>query len=348
MSNASSLGTTRAETVEPTARGSLLRTEVLRLRSRRMVRVLLGLGVLAFVAGILIASTQYAKPSAAGLARAIDRRAQVVADSERNRQQCLSSVGTPQGPPTKDQCGPPLRPEDVGGVENFIDKRPFTLGQQGRAGVLGVSAAVAGLAFLIGATYVGAEWSTRSMVALLFWEPRRRRVMVSKLTVLVTATAALGLLGEAAWLFAARGLAASRGITAVPHGLWGQLIGSAARGVLLVVLFALLGFGIANLVRNTAAALGVGFVYFAVLENVLRVIRPHWQPWLVTDNAVALITHGGLRLAFNEGFVDGRGIYQATGHEVVVSNVHGALVLGVVTAVVAVLGVVLFTRRDLN
>ena len=39
--------------------------------------------------------------------------------------------------------------------------------------------------FLIGATWIGAEWSSRSIVALLFWVPQRMRVMGTKIAVLV-------------------------------------------------------------------------------------------------------------------------------------------------------------------
>ncbi len=331
----------------PALRGSLLRAEALRIRSRQMVRILLVLGALGLLAGILIASTQFAKPSAAGLADAKVRAEQVLADTGRGRQLCLNAVGTPTGPPSKDQCGPPLTLQDIGGAEAFIDKRPFSLSGQGRGGVLGVAAAAAGLAFLLGATYVGAEWSSRSMVALLFWEPRRRKVMATKLTVLVALTALLGAVAEAVWLAAAQLLATTRGTGANPHGLWGELIGSAGRGVLLVVLVGLLGFGVANLLRNTAAAFGVGFVYFAVVENALRVLRPRWQEWLITDNAVALLQHGGLRLFVSDTVVDARGGFQTT-RQLHLTNLHGGLVIAAATAVVVLTGVVLFTRRDLD
>lgn len=337
----------RAPAQEPALRGSLLRAEGLRIRSRRMVRVLLALGALGLLGGIIIASTQFAKPSAAGLADAKVRAEQILSESNRGRQQCLSSVGTPSGPPSKDQCGPPLTLQDIGGVEALVDKRPFSLAVQGRGGVLGVAGAAAGLAFLIGATYVGAEWSSRSMVALLFWEPRRRKVMATKVTVLVALTALLGAVAEAVWLAAARLLATTRGTAATPHGLWGELIGSAGRGVLLVVLVGLLGFGVANLLRNTAAALGVGFVYFAVVENALRVLRPRWQEWLITDNSVALLHHDGLRLFINDTVVDARGGVQ-TSRLLHLTNLHGGLVMAAATAVVVLVGVVLFSRRDLD
>lgn len=155
-------------------------------------------------------------------------------------------------------------------------------------------------------------------------------------------TALLGAVAEAVWLAAAQLLATTGGTGAHPPGLWGQLIGSAGRGVLLVVL---LGFGVANLLRNTAAAFG--FVSFATVENVLRALRPRWQEWLITDNAVALLQHGGLRLFVSDAVVDNRGGFQTT-RQLDLTNLHGALVIGAVTAVVVLVGVVLFSRRDLD
>lgn len=328
-------------------RGSLLRAEARRFRSRRMVRVLLALALLGLLAAVAIASTQFAKPSAAGLADAARQRDQVAAQQRQFRAQCLAGT-PPDGVPVEAYCGPEQTADDLGTVEDFIAKRPFTMDSAGRAGVLGVAAATAALAFLLGATYVGAEWSTRSMVALLFWEPRRLVVMASKLTVLVGATALLGVLAEGLWLLAARVLAAARGTTAVPQHLTSELLTSAGRGVVLVVLFALLGFGIANLLRNTAAAFGFAFVYFAILETVLRQVRPAWQPYLLTDSAVALLLKGGNKVFVDQGYVDARGFYVATGREIMVSNLHGAVVLAVVSLAVVALGVLLFTRRDLD
>ena len=280
----------------PPGAGALLAAESLRLWSRRLVRVLLMLGAVGYLAALLLASTQYAQPSAAGLADATARRQQVLAQQEQYRQDCLTQVGTAQGPPTVEQCGPQLTADDIGRIQDFIDKQPFTLNREGRGGVLVVAAATAVFAFLLGATYVGAEWSSRSMVALLFWEPRRYRVMAVKLAVLTGVAAALGVLSQGVWLLAARVLAATRGTTSsTPTHLWTQLTAASGRGVLLVVLVALLGFAVANLIRNTAAAFGAGFVYFAIVENVIRAVRPAWQPWLLSDNAVALVTHGGHR-----------------------------------------------------
>ncbi len=135
----------------------------------------------------------------------------------------------------------------------------------------------------------------------------------------------------------------------LPDGFYGDLFAQQGRAILLVVFTGLLGFVIANLVRNTGAALGVGFVYFAVVENAVRIFRSSWQEWLLTDNAAALVLTGGHRIfIFGEGFVDEQGAFVDSGREVLLTNVHGGLVLGIATAVLVGLGVVLFARRDLH
>lgn len=335
--------------------GSLLRAETRRLWSRRMVQVLLALSALGFLGGAALASTQYAQASPAVQADAERRLAETVAESEQYRQQCLAQGSVPDdafpdgaAAPTLEQfCGPPVTADSFGGVEQFVDEQPFELSSDGQDGVVGVSSALGALAFLIGATYVGAEWTTRSMVALLFWEPRRWRVMAVKVVVLTGALALLALVVEAAWLGTAQLLASVRGSGTAPPGTWSDLLAGTGRGAVFVVLTGLLGFGVANLIRNTGAALGVGFVYFAVVENVVRVLSPRSQEWLLTNNAAALLTKGGSTVYLPpEG---GTGpVFDQSSSQLVLSNLHGGLVLAAATAVVLTAGVVLFARRDLG
>ena len=68
------------------------------------------------------------------------------------------------------------------------------------AGAVGFGVLSAVLAGLIGATWIGAEWSSRSLVALLFWVPQRMRVMGTKIAVLVGAALLLGVVAQAGWL----------------------------------------------------------------------------------------------------------------------------------------------------
>ena len=55
-----------------------------------------------------------------------------------------------------------------------------------------------------------------------------------------------------------------------------------------------MAYGIASLTRNTGAALGAGFVYFAVVETFVALVFSRAQEYLVLINVGALMTPGGL------------------------------------------------------
>lgn len=339
-----------APPVPATPRPSLARAEVRRLASRRFVRVLLlAAAVLYVVVVALQTATSYARTTPEGLAQAEREVARVVADSEGFRQQCLDDPGRPAGVPAEEVCGPPVRAEDFR-AEDFLAKRPFVLGQDLPDGAVPVAAAVAVTSFLLGATAIGAEWSSRAMVALLFWEPRRLRVLAVKAGVLAAALALLAVLAQALWWVTALGLAAGFGSSdALPVGFAADLLALQGRSVLLAVLLGLLGFGLAQLLRNTGAALGVAFVWFAVLENVVRGLRPAWQEWLLSDNAAALVLRGGSTITVFDGpTVDESGGFVDAGREIVLSNLQGGLVLTAAVAAVLAAGAVVFIRRDLH
>jgi ABC-2 type transport system permease protein len=217
-------------------------------------------------------------------------------------------------------------------------------------GAIGFAVAGSALALVLGATWIGAEWSTRSLVSLLFWEPRRVRVMAVKLAVLALGAALLGILLQAAWLATASILDATAGDgRALRDGFWGDLLGTQARGVLLTVLAAVGGFGLTSLVRNTGAALGIGFVYFAVVETAVAILRPAWQPWLLSSSVAGLVLPGGHTVVLVEEAVDpATGSLVGGTREVLVGNLQGGLVLGLAAGAAVVLGVVLFARRDVQ
>lgn len=332
-------------------RASLTNAELRRFTSRRFIRVLLLLFAAGYVVVVgLAAATSFAKTTPEQLAAAERNIAEVVAEQEMFRQQCLDDPNLPDDLPAEQVCGPSARAADFR-VEDFLDKQPFVLADGLPAGSAAMAGGTAALAFLLGATYVGAEWSSRSMVALLFWEPRRMRVMAVKIGVLVGAAALLTVVGQAIWWGTARVMSAALGKTGdLSPGFYGDLLAQQGRAVVLVVLAALLGFGVANLVRNTGAALGVGFLYFAVIETAVRNLRGgRYQEWLLTDNAAALLLEGGHRIyVYGGGYVDDRGTYVDSSRELVLNNLHGGLMLAAVTALVVAIGALLFSRRDLH
>ena len=90
------------------------------------------------------------------------------------------------------------------------------------AGALVVLAGFAVLFFMIGATAGGAEWAAKTLPSLLAWEPRRTRVIITKLLVLCGFTLIASVLAAALWL----GLAL---LIAHFHGEWSERAASAIR-----------------------------------------------------------------------------------------------------------------------
>jgi hypothetical protein len=330
-----------APTTAPAGRlGGLLRAEVHRLRARRFVQVLLGLAVLAWVGVLGIGFLSFASTTPERLAAAEASRQAQVEQFNGYREECLATV--PADVPVDQYCGPPVAAADFE-LKYFIDPAPFSLSENGVDGAVGFSAAAAVLAFMVAGTYVGAEWSSRSMSALLFWETRRPRVMGAKIAVAGAVSLLIGVVAQLSWLAMAGCWQATVGDgVALPDDFWSRLLSAGGRGVLLTVFAGLLGFGLTNLMRNTGAALGAGFVYFAVLETVVRAVRPQWQPWLFTNNAAALVTPDGLKLDIGYDPITDESIQYLLG------NLQAGVYLTVVTAVVVGAGVVLFSRRDVH
>ena len=332
--------------------GDLFLAELHRFAARRFIRWLLGLAVLGYVVVVpVVGLTQFGRTDDAMRAEARASIARLVAEQDQFRADCLKQPppdDAPEGATSEDFCPPPANPADYR-VEDFLPRQPFVLADALQPGALAVGIAVAALLFVVGATWVGAEWSARTMTALLFWEPRRLRVLAVKSAVLVLVAAVFAAVAQLAWVVTARGLAATRGTAAgLPKGFWGDTVALGGRTVLLAVLVALLGMGVAHLIRGTGASLGVGFFYVVVVENAVGIFRPGWREWLLSTNAAALVLDGGVPVSVPRRTVDSESGQVVEFVEKNVSNLHGGLVLGGVALALVVLGGWLFRRRDLT
>ena len=332
-----------APTTAPAGRfGGLLRAEFHRFTARRFIQVLLGLAVLAWFGVLAIGFANFQAATPERIAAAEQARQEQVDMSNGYREECLTLADVPADMTPDQYCGPVTTAEDLE-LTWFLDPAPFSLGGDGPSGAVAFAAAASVLAFLVAGTYVGAEWSSRSMSALLFWETRRARVMGAKIAVVAAAALVVGVVAQLSWLALASIWQATVGDGVdLPDGFWAQLLGAQWRGVLLTVCAGLLGFGLTNLVRNTGAALGAGFVYFAVVENAIRAIEPAWQPWLLTNNAAALVLPDGLELYTGYDPITGEST------EYLLGNLQAGVCMGIVTVVVVGAGVVLFSRRDVH
>ncbi len=346
MSNETTLAPEAPELDEATP-GSLIRSEVRRITHRRFIRWLIILGAVGYLVILVIASTQYAKSSPEQLEQGKAQLQRFVDEQNGYREQCIQNE-VPPGEDPEQFCGPPATAENFGNPEDFIDKQPFLVSDELPGFTIGIGVMVACFCFLIGATWIGAEWSQKTLMALLFWEPRRLKVFLTKIGVLVVGVVALAALAQVVMIGAGLFFGSTKGTTTVPDEFWGDLFAQQGRIVLLAVFLSLIGFGIANLIRNTGAALGVGFVYF-IAELIMANVKPAWQEWFLTANAGALVNKGGLTLYIytNEPSLQPDGSF-SQGRQLLLTNWHGGLVLGGLALVLLLVGGWLFKRRDLT
>ncbi|HEU0129612.1 MAG TPA: hypothetical protein VFQ85_01300 [Mycobacteriales bacterium] len=158
------------------------------------------------------------------------------------------------------------------------------------AAATAVAVGCAIMGFVLGASYSGAEWHNGTMQALLFWEPRRGRVLLAKAVALVAVVVAFTVALQVVVWGLTYFVAATRGTT---EGLTGSVHNAVLlrmlRGLFLVSVTSLLGFAVAGLTRVTGAALGAAFVYFAIIEQLIVGLRPGLFPYAVSANLSAFM-----------------------------------------------------------
>ena len=303
----------------------LLRSEWLTFRSRKIVRWLIVLSVIGIaVVGIIAGSVSH-KPTAAQLTRAQRRYEKSIAAcikrGEVNRD-------TPAGTSVEDFCRQHLSEAD------FLGNSGLRLDDLDEL-VLAAAFIAVLIGLVIGASMVGASWQSGTITTTLTWEPRRIRWFLGRLLVIavgVTLVAAFLLAALAAALAIATAL---RGTTATSTpwlrdtGLTIMRIGAAAGGM------AVIGAAVAMVGRHTAAALGAVFVYVAVLESIVRGLRPAMGRFLIGDNLTTVITAHTLNV-------------QQGDTSYLLTPQRGAVVLGIYVVVLAGAALVVLRARDVN
>ena len=334
-------GHTRAPTFS-----RLLGAEFRRLLARRFTRILVGLALIGYLVAIGVLWTQHHRATPADLAQATAQRDRQFTEYRQSVQQCLSDAGG-----SADKCGP-LPEKDMFPPDQYLQYQPFQPRLVGGYTVA-VGVAVALAAFLLGATFIGAEWSSKNLIAWLFYEPRRLRMMGAKLLALAGLVAVLALVAQLIWTLTAHLLISQRGVAVGPESagpdfahFWSDIALTQLRAGALALPALLLGFGLASLIRNTAAALGVAFVYIAVVESVLRGFTPGTQPYLFTVNVQAWINRGGTTVYGDPVFDPAQNLVLPQPTHL--SNTHGGIALLLYAGIVLGAALLTFRRRDIT
>lgn len=313
----------------------LLRTEARRITARRFVRVLA-----AIVFGItLITLAQTFLTSSSELSPRL--REEQAAQQAQIDSDCAEAKNLGKVPADGD-CR-----EYFG--EAYIDDPRLHGRTSLPSKTKGVAYTMPLIAFIVGATYVGAEWSAGTMQALLFWEPRRPRVLLAKALALSGFVVAFSLAMHLLVYAATYVTAATRGTTdGVTAGLHTSNLLLAGRGLLPAVAMGLIGFAIVGVARLTAAALGASLVYFFG-EIVISGLRPGWSRFLLLRNVDAVISKRVQVPGSNSTEVvssDGGEFVQQTFFTL--TSTRGAVTLVIYTAIAVGAFYLAFTRRDVT
>jgi hypothetical protein len=249
---------------------SLYKAETRRLVKRRFTKlfVLCGLLVLAAVAAGVFLTNHKASPEIIAKATA-DAQAnyqQSVQETSRIIQECQAAQGTAQVtnfPPNCEISQP--QPSDFD--PRWYMPPTFDFRASFPEMITTFAAVLALVAYIVGASFVGAEWSSGGMMNLLLWRPRRVQVLGTKLGVLLAGATVLTVLVGALWTAGFYLIAQTRGTTAgMTAGAWQSIGLMELRAWALVLLAGALGFGLASIGRHTATALGVAIGVIVVLQ----------------------------------------------------------------------------------
>jgi hypothetical protein len=261
----------------------LLGVEIRRMLSRRAVRVAALLAVVAVVAtGTLATLLSDPNVSAARERRRVERAEEIRA--------CLA------GKPPADIKDGPGDLESFCNLEYSPESAAAELETRARLDsladiYLGVSGPLAIMGLILGAAFIGGEWSSRSMAGTLMWEPRRARLLAAKAAACVFVVAAGNVVFLAGMGGAMTFAAELRGTTAGTDAAWlGHVAAVGGRVVVVTAFASLIGVAFAAASRSAAASIGAAFVLLAPVEGAIRGLRPGWRPWLVGDNAGVFLT----------------------------------------------------------
>lgn len=321
----------------------LVGTELSRLRSRRLT-VVTAL-VLVAVMGLfqLVVHDLASPPSATERAQGQQAYEQAQQSWQADQAGYLASC-TASGEPQA-QCEADYPPPTL---SDFLQPAtPFD--QLGKA-VTSTAAYLAMLAaFLVAASFVGAEYTTGSLANWLTFVPRRLLVYGSKVGAVLIGSALLG----AVVAFTLAGLAAAQvAAYGLPLSGAGHVAAASGRVVVLAAVAGLVGFALALLTRHTVAALGCALGY-AIVGTVVRGLTYDgngplaWLPPYLPDlNLTAFLERGATYTQYvNEVTAEGITQRELERH---ISFGHSGVYWLVVVLVAVVPSLLVFQRRDVT
>lgn len=336
---------------------SLFKTELRRLFKRRLTRlmlVLLLLGLTGIAVSITVASHKIGAPElAAAEARADSEYQQQLRYHQESVERCEAAKA--RGEDVANQYPPDCGKEFAPSREHFDAEWFLPYQFEFSTDFVRFLAVFAGIValfgFIVGASYVGAEWHSGGMMNLLLWRPKRLSVLLTKLGVLLTGLLTISVVVGALWTTAFWLIGKYDGLTGkMTQGGWESLAISGARGIGLVLAVGAIAFGLASLGRHTAMALGAAVGVGVVSEIGVRIAMEiagvrFGDRYVLSTYALAWFEKKWKLVDWNScNFSMG----ECKPDELIITWQNSALVFGIGTAAVLVAAVWAMRRRDIT
>ncbi|HSL11243.1 MAG TPA: ABC transporter permease subunit [Actinomycetota bacterium] len=319
----------------------LIRSELLRARSRRIVWVLTVASIAGIVVGVTIAMANSRPPTDRQIERATAQHA-------RDLEGCIAEgpYGDGELPPgsssVEEYCEQNVR------IEFYLPNDDIKLADTPEI-LEGASFMLALLAIVLGASLAGADWSTGTMTTVLAWEPRRVRVWLVRAIVVAAVLAIVLVVVQAVFTAAWFVGTTVSGTTETGRGFGGSVTNALWVGTVVAVAFGLVAHALASVGRSTIAGVGVIVGYAIIVEGFVAGFVEDLAPRLLIRAATVVISGNpmlsrGATVAYAPD-----GSLVGTEGAAVLLSVEGAwVVVGAYVVTLGLLAIALFQRRDVQ
>jgi ABC-2 type transport system permease protein len=321
----------------------LVRVELARYRSRRIIALLL---LLAALLAALVAAKSAWDSRPITDQEAATARAQADMEAERSDikadlAKCLANPEAYLGTGTTAQD---CRDNLTASPRSYLPRKPLDLTGTLKGNGLGVALTVAGLLVIAASTFAGSDWASGSMVTQLLFEPRRGRVWAAKAVAVTLASGLAALVAIGGFWLAMYLVAVDRD---VPHGsaMMSDVGWHVLRAVLFAMAAALGAFALTMLFRHSVATLSLLFAY-SVGGEILAILLPvdNVGRWTLGNNVFGWLE---TRLEYFDPTAHCARLGQCDRLEHI-GHPQGGTYLLVVLVVTVVLSLVVFRRRDVG
>ena len=322
----------------------LLRVELTRFRSRRLNQVaLLGAFAIALLL-VFISWTSSRPPSADRVAEYNTAAAYWEETGDKQIADCYAGEAAERetDPEAYWGCDTYMAPE----LEHFTSRSPSFA--DNAADVLpGFGFVLIFAGFVMGVSFIAAEFSSGAIGNWLTFEPRRGRVLGAKIgasgIAMIPFVVVMGtVIVAGVWL--ANSL--NDHVGTLTGETWKDVGASGLRLILLTIGCAVIGVAVGTIVRHTAAAIGIVVGYMIVVEGLLANFIQGLRPWLLDLNMQAVLQNGA---TYSVSTCESGPYGMVCDYtEETLSFASGAVNLSVLLVVVVVVAALVFRRRDVN